>query len=251
MRTVAEYVAKVAEFKAHNESYFRRVMTALGRKAIGDNLNSLFMGLAICAVVYALIQYVTVVTLGTRISDYPLADTASVLLGSFGVQLVEDAVAHARHGGNAHSLAWALGAAAHVLQNHHERAATLRFASEAIELAQEHRLPQWLAMAERCRGWAMHRLGAFQAGMDLAQQGVKRWKDTGAMLHTTHGELILAELWLREGQTEAMQFHLDAARAPLDAARAPVWFRHHFPTLTDGPFWYGRCAKKCLHIVAI
>jgi subfamily B ATP-binding cassette protein MsbA len=41
---------QVAEFKAHNESYFRRVMMALGRKAIGDNLNSLFMGLAIAVV---------------------------------------------------------------------------------------------------------------------------------------------------------------------------------------------------------
>ena len=41
---------QVSEFKAHNENYFRRVMTALGRKAIGENLNSLFMGLGIAIV---------------------------------------------------------------------------------------------------------------------------------------------------------------------------------------------------------
>ena len=41
---------QVSEFKAHNENYFRRVMTALGRKAIGENLNSLFMGAGIAIV---------------------------------------------------------------------------------------------------------------------------------------------------------------------------------------------------------
>ena len=38
---------QVAEFKEHNENYFKRVMVALGRKAIGDNMNALFMGLAV------------------------------------------------------------------------------------------------------------------------------------------------------------------------------------------------------------
>ncbi|HLY09911.1 MAG TPA: ABC transporter ATP-binding protein [Planctomycetota bacterium] len=38
---------QVREFKEHNENYFKRVMTALSRKALGDNMNSLFMGLAV------------------------------------------------------------------------------------------------------------------------------------------------------------------------------------------------------------
>jgi len=41
---------QVREFKDHNENYFRRVMTALSRKAIGDNMNSLFMGLAVAVI---------------------------------------------------------------------------------------------------------------------------------------------------------------------------------------------------------
>jgi ATP-binding cassette, subfamily B, bacterial MsbA len=41
---------QVAEFRAHNESYFRRLMTSLARKALGDNMNSLFMGLAVAVV---------------------------------------------------------------------------------------------------------------------------------------------------------------------------------------------------------
>src|SRR5205814_1189931 len=41
---------QVREFRDHNENYFQRVMSALSRKAIGDNLNSLFMGLAVAVI---------------------------------------------------------------------------------------------------------------------------------------------------------------------------------------------------------
>ncbi|MBI3855085.1 MAG: ABC transporter ATP-binding protein [Planctomycetes bacterium] len=41
---------QVQEFKDHNENYFRRMMTALSRKALGDNMNSLFMGLAVAVI---------------------------------------------------------------------------------------------------------------------------------------------------------------------------------------------------------
>ena len=30
------------------------------------------------------------------------------------------------------------------------------FASEAMDTAREHHLPQWLELGERCMGWAMH-----------------------------------------------------------------------------------------------
>lgn len=41
---------------------------------------ALATGLIACAVLYGLVQFVTVATIGTRASQYPLADTASVLL---------------------------------------------------------------------------------------------------------------------------------------------------------------------------
>ena len=130
-----------------------------------------------------------------------------------GAQLVEEAVARARRDGSVHSLAWALGAAAHIFQVHNEPETTARFASEAIDMAREHHLPQWIALGERCMGWAMHQLGDVEAGMNLLLQGVKRWNDTGAVLHTTQAELALAETFLRERQTERARSHLDAARA--------------------------------------
>jgi hypothetical protein len=130
-----------------------------------------------------------------------------------GLSLIEASVAHARHQNNAHSLAWALGAAAHISQWQHEPAATARFASEAIETAREHRLRQWLALAETCNGWAIHRLGDSEAGLNLLRCGVRRWYETGAALHTTHCEMCLAECYLLQGHTAAARSHLSAARA--------------------------------------
>jgi class 3 adenylate cyclase/predicted ATPase len=140
---------------------------------------------------------------------------AKILTGfpTSGARLIEDAIAYARRGENAHNLAWALGVASHSFQIHHETAATARYAAEAIDTARRHHLPQWLALGERCMGWAMHQRGEFDEGMRLQLQGVRRWNGTGAMLHTTHCEVVLAESLLREGQTAAARAHLDAARA--------------------------------------
>jgi hypothetical protein len=146
------------------------------------------------------------------------AGQAKILMGSpeTGVRLIEAAIAHARRRENAHSLAWALGVAAHCFITQHETQATIRFASEAMDTAREHRLPQWLALGERCKGSAIHQLGDFAAGMDLQLTGVKRWYETGAMLHATHCELHLAESLLSQGETALARTHLAAARRHRD-----------------------------------
>jgi len=143
------------------------------------------------------------------------AGQTKILMGfpETGAQLIEAAIAHARHEKNAHSLAWALGVAAHSFLTQHETHATARFASEAIDTAREHHLPQWLALGERCKGSAMHQLGDFAAGLDLQRKGVNRWYDTGAVLHTTHCEVNLVESFLREGRAAPARAHLDRARA--------------------------------------
>jgi AAA ATPase domain len=141
------------------------------------------------------------------------AGQAKILMGypETGGRLIEAAIARARQERNAHSLAWALAVAAHSSATQNETQMTDRFASEAIDTAREHRLPQWLALGERCKGWAIHRLGDFAAGLDLQQLGVRRWYETGAMLHATHCEIYLAESLLGQGQTEAARSHLAAA----------------------------------------
>ena len=128
-----------------------------------------------------------------------------------GARLIEAAIAHARHEENAHSLAWALAVAAHSLLTQHETQATVRFASEAIDTAREHRLPQWLALGERCKGWAIHQLGDFAAGLDLQQKGVRRWYNTGAVLTR------------RIARSFSQRAFCERARP---SRRAPTWIAH-------------------------
>jgi predicted ATPase len=130
-----------------------------------------------------------------------------------GTRLMEEAVAHDSRGDNPHSLAWALGVAAHAFQVVHAPAMTARFATKAIKVARENRLPQWLAAGERCNGWVIHRLGDREAGLNLQHVGVNRWYETGARLHTTHCEIALAESYLVDGEVTAAGKHLAAARA--------------------------------------
>jgi predicted ATPase len=42
---------------------------------------------------------------------------------------------------------------------------------------------------------------------------VRRWYETGAALHTTHGEICLAESYLLQGDVAAARSHLSAAQA--------------------------------------
>src|SRR5690348_1596666 len=92
------------------------------------------------------------------------AGQVKILMGFLeaGSRLLEDAIAHAHRERNAHSLAWALAVAAHAQR---DPQTTGRLAQEAIDMAREHHLPQWLALGERCKGWAMHQLGDFAAGL--------------------------------------------------------------------------------------
>jgi APA family basic amino acid/polyamine antiporter len=59
---------------------------------------ALATGLAVCASIYALVQFVTVFTIGASASNYPLADTASVLLGGRGALFVSVAVLISTYG---------------------------------------------------------------------------------------------------------------------------------------------------------
>jgi len=58
----------------------------------------LFSGLLVCMVVYMLVQFVTVVTIGTNATDRPLAEAASILIGRSGDLFVTIAVMVSTYG---------------------------------------------------------------------------------------------------------------------------------------------------------
>ena len=62
-------------------------------------------------------------------------------------------------------------------------------------------------------GWAMHRLGEFAAGLNLQRQGVRRWNETGATLHTTHCEVILRRVFFGRARLRRRAPTWTAARA--------------------------------------
>lgn len=59
---------------------------------------ALFLGLLVCAVVFVLVQFITVVTIGVGATDRPLAETASVLIGRGGGLFVTIAVMVSTYG---------------------------------------------------------------------------------------------------------------------------------------------------------
>src|SRR5918997_2417154 len=84
-------------------------------------------------------------------------------------------------------------------------------AAEAADVAGRHRFPQWLGLAQQWRGWALCRLGDAERGLALLEEGARRLRETGAVLHTTKVQCGLAEGCLLIGRPEAALGHLEAA----------------------------------------
>jgi DNA-binding winged helix-turn-helix (wHTH) protein/tetratricopeptide (TPR) repeat protein len=137
------------------------------------------------------------------------------LMGSpeIAADLASAGVAHARSRTNPHSLAWALSVISHAYAEQGEPALTFRFASEAIEVAGEHRLPQWFAHAQIMKGWAMCRLGEISEGLALQETGERDWRATGAVLDISHYRKLRSESYLLAGDLMTAREHLAVARA--------------------------------------
>jgi len=127
--------------------------------------------------------------------------------------LGEAGIAHARSQKNPHSVAWALCVVAHAYADQGEPIPALRVADETLEVALEHRLPQWLADAHTVKGWAMCRLSDITGGLIVEEKGERDWRATGAVLHATRWHSMLAESYLLAGDLAATTMHLAAARA--------------------------------------
>ena len=87
----------------------------------------------------------------------------------------------------------------------------------ADAISERHRFPQWLGLAQQWRGWALCRLGDVADGLALLEEGLRRMRGTGAVLHTTIGRCLLAEGCLLAGTAEAAFGHLEAAQSHAEA----------------------------------
>jgi len=121
------------------------------RKTIPFGLGT---GLVACAVIYMLLQFITVATIGIRISDRPLVETASVLLGHGGATFVTIAVLISTYG-------WISAAMLYGPRLAYSLAAQGDFPSVFAKLHPRFHTPTNSILLYALTGWALAASGTF------------------------------------------------------------------------------------------
>jgi predicted ATPase len=133
------------------------------------------------------------------------------------VERVEAGLALGQRLGHANSLAFAQNFAALLHGFRREFAAARTRAEATIDLAREHPLPQWLAEAIICRGFALVGLAQPVEGIAQLRTGLAAWNGAGCRLFDTQWLSYLAEAHLRAGQLDDALTALDRAAEAIAA----------------------------------
>jgi class 3 adenylate cyclase len=136
-----------------------------------------------------------------------------------GTRLGDAAVEHARARHNPQNLAWALMVSGSIRNLLRETVGAERYCRESIEVAREHRLAQWLAMAQAGLGKALCSRGDPQAGIRLQEEGIRSLHAAGSMVMTTRFRLYLAESFLNLGELERARVEVEAGHAHRETYR--------------------------------
>ena len=112
---------------------------------------------------------------------------------------------------HANSLAFAQNFAAVLHSFRREFDAALSQAEATVDLASEHPLPQWLAEAIICRGFALVGLGQQTEGLAQLRTGLAAWNGTGCRLFDTQWLGFIAEAHVAAGQLQDALAALDRA----------------------------------------
>jgi predicted ATPase len=120
-----------------------------------------------------------------------------------GLDLIDQAVAHARKLRHALALAFALhvNAVLFLLARDYER--SRERATEALALATEHRLVFWIAGSKLILGCASVHMDASSDGLEVSREGVREWRATGAALYVPMWLSLIADAALTTGEVES------------------------------------------------
>ena len=124
---------------------------------------------------------------------------------------IEDGLALGHRLAHVNSLIFALNWAAVLHNLRREFDAAHRRAAEAIEIASEYGLSQWLAEAIVCRGFALVGLGQQAQGIAQLQSGLAAWNGTGARVIDTQWLGFIAQAHVQAGQFDDALPALDRA----------------------------------------
>jgi class 3 adenylate cyclase/predicted ATPase len=127
------------------------------------------------------------------------------------LERVEAGLALSQRLAHVHSVAFALTWAAFLHNFRREFAAAQRRAEAGIALASEHLLPQRLAQATMCRGFALVGLGQQAEGIAQLRTGLAAWNGVGAHLLDTQWLGFTAEAHVLSGQFDDAVTALDRA----------------------------------------
>ncbi len=133
-----------------------------------------------------------------------------------GLRMSEEGLAGARTRNNPHEIAWSLVVLAQLYTVLRDAVMADKVAAEAIDIARQHRFPQWLAFAHQRRGSALCQLGDTAQGLTLLEEGLRHLGTTGTKLANTRAYCYLAEGCLLAGSPDAALTHLEAAHRHAD-----------------------------------
>jgi len=111
------------------------------------------------------------------------------------IESSESALRLARDLDHPFSLAYAQSLAASLHQFRRDPDAVLKHADAAIANASERDYPYWLGWSGVMRGWALAALGDPQAGLEVLQEGLQRYENTGARQIKPYILTMLAEIY--------------------------------------------------------
>jgi class 3 adenylate cyclase/predicted ATPase len=127
------------------------------------------------------------------------------------LERVDSGLALGQRLAHANSLAFAQNFAAVLHSFRREFDAALSRAEATIDLAGKHPLPQWLAEAIICRGFALVGLGQQIEGIAQLRTGLAAWNGTGCRLFDTQWLGFIAEAHVAAGQLQDALAALDRA----------------------------------------
>jgi DNA-binding winged helix-turn-helix (wHTH) protein/predicted ATPase len=122
----------------------------------------------------------------------------------------------ARQIGHPFSLSYAMNFAARVCVCRGEATAAEGYAAEGVRYAREQGLTPMLAMGQVLHGWSRTFLGDSDAAVGELQEGVARWRSTGARLATPYWMYLLASALDRAGRSAEALDTLNEALAQLE-----------------------------------
>lgn len=133
---------------------------------------------------------------------------------------VKQSLELAEHPNLLFSLASAKVRAAHVYQLRREPANTLRWATEAGDLAEEHGYKYKNYFAQALKGWALAMTGPLSDGLMLIQQGMELLDRIGANIDRPYLLALLAEITAASGQPAQALAHVTEAFGLLRESRS-------------------------------